>query len=238
MVSSLLAIILALATSYSEAVITENRSVSGFTAVDSAGPFIVIVDLTGTESLRIDADIDETNADYANASKALITTVENQKLKIYFEWPYSQDDGRFAGLIRITITAITLQGITLSGAGSVMVNTPLTGPAVSVVTSGSGNVTLPVKTSDLSIVLSGTGNVYPSGTTSTLSVVINGAGGVAGSNLQADSVSASVYGAGNAVVNANRMLSAVLMGSGVVKYRGAAVLNQVNMGSGHVSHIA
>jgi len=212
--------------------ITETRQVSGFTGVESSGPFIVTISLTGTESLRIEADLDD-----ANITKALLTYVENQSLKIRFDWLYNVDDGRFVGLIRIFVSAIQINSIGLTGSGSVFCADQLSAPAISVVNAGTGDVTLTVKSGDLSIVLSGTGNVFVNGSTDTLSGVVSGAGGLGGNGLDAKSVSISIYGSGNVVVNARNMLSVVLMGSGMVKYRGTPMLNIMNMGTGIVSQI-
>ena len=200
----LLLIISAITTT--DAVITETRNVSGFTAIDSTGPFIVIIDLTGSESLRIDANLDD-----ENVTKVLLTSVEDHVLKIRFDWPYNVDDGRFANLIQITVTAAALDSVVLSGSGSILVNTALAGGSVSIVDSGSGNVTVPVKGADVSVALSGTGNVVLSGDAGNLNAMISGAGGVSGTALQADSVSVAVYGAGNAVVNAKSMLTVVMV---------------------------
>src|ERR1700712_2134619 len=55
----------------------ESRTVSGFDAVASAGPFAVHIKLDGTESVKVDAD--------ANIINEIETVVEDHTLKIRFK---------------------------------------------------------------------------------------------------------------------------------------------------------
>ena len=72
--------------------IIERRDVKGFNAIDSTGPFVTTVEITGTEGLIIEADLND-----KNATDLLQTVIDGNSLKIFFLFPYDQDDGRFAG---------------------------------------------------------------------------------------------------------------------------------------------
>ncbi|OQV13274.1 hypothetical protein BV898_12480 [Hypsibius exemplaris] len=234
----LIVVVLSLVASCTEAIISENRPVSGFTTVESTGPFIVSIDVGTTESLRIDANIDD-----ANAVKALNVTVDNKVLKLSLNAPFSWgQDKKYAGLIKISITAITLQGVTIDGSGSIVVNTPLVQPTVSAVGMGSGNITLSAKTDVLSIVMYNGGSAFVDGTAANFNAVTYGAGGVNAENLKTNVISVSVYGAGSVIVNDVKWkVNAVvnLNAAGNVKYRGTPKLglNIVQQGTGTVSQI-
>ena len=213
--------------------ISETRQVSGYTGVESAGPFIVSVDQNGSEGLRIEADLDD-----HNVTDSIEIFVDKQALKIRFMWPYSEDDGRFAGLIRIFVSAKSVNSFVSSGAGSMTVNQPVTASSINVVNSGSGPVVLTVQqASDLNAALSGTGTVKVGGSTQNANIVVSGAGRVNAVELQADSVSVSMFGAGGVVVNAQKMLSVMMMGSGMVRYRGSPMTNIMRMGTGSIQQI-
>jgi len=160
-------------------------------------------------------------------------------LFLRFAWPYNEDVGAFTNLIRISVSAITINNIVLGGSGAIFVNSVLTTPqTVSIVSSGSGNITVPIQSGDLSVAIAGSGNVVVSGSVGNLNGIISGTGGLGGTNLNADSVVLSVYGSGNVVTNAKNMLSVVMLGSGTVKYRGSPTLNVMTLGSGSVVKIA
>ncbi|GAV01410.1 hypothetical protein RvY_12128 [Ramazzottius varieornatus] len=216
-----------------QANITETRQGSGYTGVESAGPFIVSIDQNGSEGLRIEAALDD-----HNVTNSIETFVEKQALKIRFMWPYSEDDGRFAGLIRIIVSAKSVNSFVLAGAGSMTINQPVRASSINVVNSGSGPVVLTVEqASDFNAALSGTGTIKVGGSTQNANIVVSGAGGINGDALQADSVSVSMFGAGGVVINAQRMLSVLMMGSGRVNYRGNPMTNIMRMGTGSINQI-
>ena len=213
--------------SYTGAQISETRDVSGFTGIAVTGPFIVDVDITGTEGLLLTATFNDTNI-----TDALSTTVEKEMLKVKFLWPYDVDVGAFTGLIHIYITAKSLSKLSLTGSGSVRVNTVLDSPFVGVYMSGSGNMSVPVNTEAMDIVNSGAGYMAVSGTVDRLNVVGSGAGNTNARNLLAETATVTIYGAGNVELNAKTMLSVTQMGSGMVRYGGDPKVNQMQNGAG------
>lgn len=214
---------------YTDANVTESRTVAGFKGIDVSGPFVVLVDIGDSASLRIEAAIDD-----SNVTDSISTTVENEILKIKFLWPYDVDVGAFSGLIHIYVTAETVATFVLSGSGALIVNSELVEPSISAVMSGSGNITLAVSTKTVNLVLSGSGFLDITGTTDSVNMVVSGAGKILGDHLQAALGTIAIYGAGDVNIDARDSLQVVLMGSGTVKYLGNPKLNVMKMGSGSV----
>src|ERR1700759_10807 len=91
---------------------TENRQVSGFSSVASAGPFNVYIKMDGTESLKIDAD--------ADVIKDIETVVEDGTLKIKFKdhenWHHNIKKAD------VYVTAKSLSALANSGSGAIKVD--------------------------------------------------------------------------------------------------------------------
>jgi hypothetical protein len=107
-------------------VITEEREVEPFHGIELAGTGTVIVDITGTESLTVEAD--------DNILPELQTTVSNGTLIL--------EPGRSVdptGDIVYTVTAATLDSVAISGSGEIVV-TGADSSEFAVDISGSGRV--------------------------------------------------------------------------------------------------
>jgi hypothetical protein len=184
-------------------VITENRDVSGFDEIVLSGSGRVVVDVTGTESLSIEAE--------DNIMPELETEVRDGKLML--ETRRSIDP---TVEIVYTITAAAIDGVTISGSGTVTV----TG----------------VDGTDFVADISGSGNVAVEGSLSNrLSVNISGSGGVDAEDLVATEGQVEVSGSGRAVVNVTDDLFISLSGSGAVEYIGSPSVEIDKSGSGVVT---
>lgn len=192
----------AAATAGSGNVVTETRDVSGFEEIDVRGSGEVVVDVTGTESLTVEAD--------DNILPLLETEVHGGVLVLSVESNIDPTVGP-----KYTITAATLQGVSIAGSGDV------TASAVDV--------------DRLEVDIAGSGDVSPTGTAGELLVSIAGSGRYQGEDLVAATGSVNVSGSGNAVVNVTDELDVDIAGSGNVEYMGSPTLTQSISGSGEVS---
>jgi hypothetical protein len=181
--------------------ITESREVSGFDEIAVLGSGKVIVDVTGTESLTIEAE--------DNIMPLLETEVRSGRLELAVEGNISPTRD-----ITYTITAATLQGVTIVGSGDVTANG--------------------VDAAGFAVEISGSGDVSPAGTAAALSVDIAGSGRYHGEDLVVATATIDVAGSGDAVVNATDELDIDVAGSGNVEYIGNPTVAQSVSGSGEV----
>lgn len=190
------------ATKGSGDVVTETRDVSGFEEIDVRGSGEVTVDVTGTESLTVEAD--------DNILPLLETNVRNGVLVLSVESNIDPTVGP-----SYTITAATLQGVSIAGSGDVTA----TGLDVD----------------SFEVDIAGSGDVSPTGAAGTLAVAIAGSGRYQGEDLVAATGSVDVSGSGSAVVNVTDELDVDVAGSGNVEYIGSPTVTQSISGSGDVS---
>lgn len=204
---------------------TEDRKISNFHGISSAGSYDVYVKMGSTESLRIDGDKDVV----ANIE----TVVENGILKIRNSGPgknwWNNDK------IKIYITAKSLNYLTVSGSGNLKVDGTLKSDKISAKVSGSGNMDLNVLATTFNISISGSGNVKAYGQAKKTNIEISGSGEFEGNKLKTSVCNVKVSGSGNASIYAEEELNAKISGSGDISYWGKARVNQVKSGSGSIS---
>jgi hypothetical protein len=205
----------------------QSRAVSGFNAVASGGPFEVHVKLNGTESLKISAP--------SSVINEIETRVEDGTLHIKFkERNYNWNDNH--GKIEIWVTAKSLSGLSNAGSGNIEVEGALTGNDVHISLSGSGNIHTAVKSTDFKASIAGSGNIEMSGNASDTKINIAGSGGLNAKRFKTSSAMVSIAGSGSAYLEAEKTISARIVGSGSVVYSGSASVGESStIGSGSIS---
>jgi len=208
---------------------TQNRQVSGFSAVSSGGPFNVHIKMDGTESVKVEADTKFINE--------IETVVEGNTLKIQFKdhrWSSRYNDLHKA---EIYVSAKALNTLINSGSGHMEVEgTAATPGEFKVVLSGSGSINTSVKSGELHAVITGSGSIRINGHTGDADMVISGSGQIEGKDLKTESAKAVITGSGNVYISAEKSVSAHITGSGSVIYSGnASVIDTRTIGSGRVS---
>lgn len=200
---------------------SETRDVSGFDEIVLEGSGTVTVEVTGTESLTIEAE--------DNLMSRLTSDVEDGRLVLGVRGPI-----RATREIVYTITAATLEGIAIAGSGEVEVG-DVTADTFTVEISGSGSVAVPfVETGDFVATVSGSGSIEAAGTTNGLDVEIPGSGTFSGEALEAATGTVTIAGSGNAVVNVSDKLDATVSGSGNIDYLGDPTVESTISGSGSI----
>ncbi|MDN3584309.1 head GIN domain-containing protein [Mucilaginibacter flavus] len=204
----------------------ENRAVSGFSKIESGGPFNVHVKINGTESLKLDVD--------ADVLKDIRTEVVGGVLKIDFKNHFSWN--RNIKKTDIYITAKSLNGLANSGSGSVDLDGVLTGNDVDVRLSGSGNMDVAVKSNSLDAKVSGSGSINIKGSADVANLRISGSGNISGKSLRTQTTNAGITGSGGVDVIAEKSISGHITGSGGINYSGNAVIAEARYtGSGRIN---
>lgn len=188
-------------------VISESREVSGFTQIVLRGRGRVSLEVTGEESLTIEAD--------ANLMPLLTTQVEDGVLELGATEAISPSSD-----IVYTITVSSLEGVSVQGSGEL--NAPdVEAPTFEATVSGSGRLFLPELSADELVVrISGSGDAELSGSTEHLELDVSGSGSYLGEGLVSTTAEVGVSGAGEAVVNVSEELEASASGSGSIVYLG------------------
>lgn len=208
---------------------TQNRSVSGFSAIASGGPFNVHIKMDGSESVKVEADtkfIDE-----------IETIVEGNTLKIQFKdhrWSNRYNNIHKA---EIYVSAKSLNSLTNSGSGHMEVEGTISiSNEFKTVLSGSGNISATIKSDGLRAKISGSGSIRLKGSCGDADFGISGSGQIEARDLKAQAVSAGITGSGSIYITAEKTVSAHITGSGNVIYAGNATITDTRtVGSGSVS---
>jgi hypothetical protein len=182
---------------------SETRQVSGFTNIDLRGVGDVIVRQGDSEALTIEAD--------DNVLPNLTSDVVDGTLRLDRKPGFGL---RSQTPIRYQVTVTDLDGLTLSGSGTVVAEN-LTVDSLSTDISGSGVVTL-------------------SGTATDQRVVVSGSGRHEASRMATDRVTANVSGSGEIVVDVRQDLRVDISGSGTVTYSGDPSVSESISGSGRL----
>lgn len=207
---------------------SETRSVSGFNAISSGGPFNVYVSLGSTESLLLEGDT-------GDLSK-IETKVENGTLKIYYKTK-GLFNYEFNKQVKVYITAKSLSGLTLNGSGSIKINGTVKSSQLSAHVSGSGSMTFTANVSDFNAVVSGSGKITASGSSEKADIKISGSGQFRGKEFHTSSSYVKVSGSGDIYIAAEKSLDAMVSGSGSIFYSGNPSVKIAKSGSGKVSKI-
>jgi hypothetical protein len=120
----------------------------------------------------------------------------------------------------VEVTAPSLAGVTLSGAGDIDVDI-VQSKSLDVAMTGAGDVRIgKVALEILRLNLSGAGDFSAPGTADTVTLVLSGVGDIETKNLQAKTVHAKVSGVGNAIVMATVAIDAEVSGTGDIEVYG------------------
>jgi hypothetical protein len=210
---------------------TETRAVNGFRAVRLA---------TFGELKLVEGDIESLVVEAEdNIMPRIATRVSGGELFIEFEDStglFGRNPGSISPTrpVRYTLTAKTLDGIHLSGAGTISAEKIRSGDLMLRI-SGAGSMNLSKISADmLAITLSGAGWLQLDGVTKTQAVHMSGIGEYRGRNLIARDTFITISGAGSATINSSDSLDATISGAGNVRYAGNPRLRETITGAGRV----
>lgn len=200
---------------------SESRDVSGFTEVALEGSGTVLIEVSGTESLTIEAE--------DNLMSRLTSDVRGGRLVLGSRGAISPTRE-----IVYTVTVVSLEGVAISGSGDIETQ-EITASEFTANISGSGRMLL----TDLELevfdaTIEGSGAIEASGLADDLEVRIPGSGSFRGEDLETASAMVSIDGSGEAVVNVSEALDATVRGSGRIEYLGSPQVTSTVTGSGSI----
>ncbi|HWZ34591.1 MAG TPA: head GIN domain-containing protein [Mucilaginibacter sp.] len=206
----------------------EDRHLSGFHAVDAAGPFDVYITQGNTETVKVDAPDD--------VIKNVLTDVRSGTLRIYTKEHFSWKNIFNNKKVVIYITVKSIDNINLTGSGNVTFKDGLNATDMRLHVSGSGNIQGKLTAKALDASISGSGNLKLSGAAENQNVGVSGSGNYSARDLNSANANVSVSGSGNASVYASTGLNAHVSGSGGVHYGGNPKnVSKSKSGSGSIS---
>jgi hypothetical protein len=208
---------------------TQDRHLTGFSAVNVAGSFDVYITQGLTESVKVDAP--------SEVIDRIVTEVQGGILKIYtkdnthFDW-----NGNKKMIVYVSIKDVN--AVSLAGSGDVFFKDGLRAPSLKIKLTGSGDISGKVEVKELESSIGGSGDITLSGRAENSTVSVVGSGDFTGNNLVTNNTRVKVAGSGDARVNANDKIDASVVGSGDVHYTGSAKnISSSKAGSGSVSRM-
>jgi len=219
-----------LSNSRTSAIEIVDRHLSGFNAVNVAGPYDVYIKQGAVESVKVEAPSD--------MMRRILTEVNNGVLKIYSKhemWNWGFSWGRH-NRIRVYVTIKDVNGVSVSGSGDAYFKEGLTANSMKLSVTGSGDMTGRLNTKTLACNISGSGDMRLSGHADNSTVSVVGSGDFSARDLVTLTSSVHVSGSGDAKINASQHIDAAVSGSGDIHYTGGAKsISSHKSGSGDIS---
>lgn len=205
-------------------VITEDRPVGDFSAINFTGVGEVTIIQGENESLTVETD--------DNLLPYIETTVANGVLTI------GKGDGlrstilRPTDSIRFVVTVEAIDDLALSGAGKAEA-AELSAENFNLSNSGAGEINISQLTANtLNVSMSGAGSITIAGEVAVQNVSMSGLGEYVAGNLLSETTNISVSGAGGATVWASDELDAQINGIGKISYYGSPQIREEINGIG------
>ncbi len=205
-------------------VITQNKTVSGFSNVTFAGLGELSITQGSTEGLTIEGE--------DNILAKLSVTVKDGTLYIGFERDNWQDMVRPTRTLKFDLKVKNLNSLDMSGAGNVTM-AKLQTEALAFKVSGAGGVKIGQLTAtNVTCTLSGAGNVELNGKVTNQSITLSGVGNYSAGDLESLTATIGLTGAGSAKVWTRDVLNVKISGAGSVSYYGSPKVNKDITGLG------
>jgi hypothetical protein len=205
-------------------IISENRDVAGYSAIDFSTFGKINIMQGDTETLNISGP--------DNVVPEITTTVNNKTLVIKTKDNITVTSLDSAKMLTFTIVVKDLTSLDISGAGDVQIEA-LSTPSMDLSMSGAGRVQMNQLTTDnLQVDLSGLGGLDISGNASQATIDISGAGSVNAPDLKLQTASINISGLGGATIWVTDQLSGEISGAGSVSYYGSPQMSTSTSGLG------
>ncbi|WP_430813010.1 head GIN domain-containing protein [Carboxylicivirga sp. RSCT41] len=206
----------------------EKRSVGDFTAVSvSSG-----IDLYLTQSDAVALEVECLKDDLHK----LRTEVEGSTLKIYMKgngsWNWNSKS-----VPKVYLSFKQLEKIVASGGSDIYGQNTIEQEYLKVSTSGGADIYVEVKTGELKLTTSGGSDIKIKGTTKQLIASSSGGSDINARELKAQSVKVTTSGGSDAIVWAEKEITANASGGSDIVYYGNPEIKQLNeSGAGDISH--
>ena len=204
--------------------ITQNRTTETYDAINAGGSFKIVL-VSGKEgNITITGD--------ENIITHIVTGVKNKELNISFE---KSKNIYYKSEIIISVPVEEISALTFAGSGDIISKTTLNASNFNVKMSGSGDVEIDVNATKIIASLTGSGDIDISGKTTELEAKVVGSGDIDCSKLVSENATVAISGSGDLKVNCTNHLTAVVAGSGTIKYKNKpATMDKTVAGSGEI----
>jgi len=208
----------------SDVIISENRDVSGFNALEFSTWGKINLIQGDKESLNISGS--------DNVVPEISTTVRNGTLVIETNENITINPLNNDNQLTFTIVFTELNSLDVSGAGDIQVEAH-SSPTMSINMSGAGKITQNQLTTDsLNVNMSGVGSINITGRATNATIELSGVGSVDAPDLEISTANVTVSGLGSATVWVTDQLSGNISGAGSVSYYGNPTLQTNSSGLG------
>lgn len=205
---------------------TEQRNISGFTAVNADGSVDVVVS-KGPYQVTVKGD--------DNVMQYVVTEVTGGQLSVHFKSSVSFID---FDDVTVYVSAPDINEFVCHGSGNITGQGRLSDSGKIIINVfGSGDIQLDVDGPSVVSEIHGSGDITLAGETKDVSCAIYGSGDFKASSLKAENAHVSIHGSGDAEVYASESLDAEIAASGDVHYRGEPKVTSSVHGSGEVSRM-
>ncbi len=208
----------------SKTIISENRPVSGYNAIDFSTIGKVNIIQGDKESLNISGP--------DNLVPEISTSVNNGVLAIKDKENFTVTSLTSENTLTFTIVVKDLTSLVISGLGDVQVDAFST-PNLDLTMSGAGKVQINQLTTDnLKFQLSGLGSVEISGSATQATIDLSGAGSITAPDLKIQTVNITLSGLGSATLWVTGQLTGTISGAGSISYYGSPKTSTNSSGIG------
>jgi len=203
---------------------TEKRNTGNFSAVKTSGS--IDIEISSGDAYSVSAEDDD------NVLPYIVTEVNDGILNVHYKDGSSINSDH----AKVYVTAPSLDKLSISGSGNITIQDILKNlREIEMNISGSGDITGKVDAPSINVSVAGSSNVSLTGRTKDFTSTVSGSGDINCSGLESENATVKVSGSGNAHVFASVHLSATVIGSGDVYYRGNPSSPEIHTtGSGSV----
>jgi hypothetical protein len=207
---------------------TEEREVSGFSAVVLAGEGDLIITQGAAEALTVEAE--------DNLLPLIRTQVRGGALVIDWDRPAAITSIRATQPIVFRLTVVDLDRLELAGSGTIRADA-LTTEDLALTLGGSGDVTLGhLEADDLDLNLTGSGDITLAGAIEDQQVLLSGSGSYTAGDLESQTARVELTGSGDITLWVREQLDVHISGSGSVSYFGQPTVGERRItGSGDIN---
>ncbi|WP_425390267.1 head GIN domain-containing protein [Ekhidna sp.] len=146
--------------------------------------------------------------------------VKGDRLVIKREGGWSWGNGWRRSEVTIYVTMENIEGLSVSGSGSIESDGQLNVEDIRISVSGSGDLDLDIEGDEMDLRISGSGSIRLNGTAEEAEARISGSGRVKAEDLTVKTFQARISGSGSCYITAIDEVEASISGSGSVYYAG------------------
>ena len=205
-------------------VVTVTRTTSDYKGVSVGGSFDVIL-LKGKEG-KITIEGEENIIPYIE------TEVSGNILKIKYK---KNTNIRTTRRLTVTVPYQDIESVALGGSGKITSDSFIKADNFNVALGGSGDISVKVNADTVKANIGGSGNIKIEGKSNNLKCSIAGSGSIKAYGLETEELKANVAGSGSIKATVSSKISAKLVGSGSIYYKGNPKhIDSKSVGSGDI----